>query len=73
MNFENIKKEFPVTDEVIFFDHARVAPLPERVRQAVITFINNATQFGTTHYDIWMQEIERTRKKFAHFRGKSHV
>ena len=35
MNFENIKKEFPVTNEIIFFDHARVAPLPERVRQVV--------------------------------------
>ena len=65
MNFENIKKEFPVTDEVIFFDHARVSPLPERVRQVVTTFVNDATQFGTAHYDTWMQEMEHTRKNFA--------
>jgi len=65
MNFENIKKEFPVTDEIIFFDHARVAPLPKRVQQAVTTFVNEATQFGTAHYNSWVQEIECTRKKFS--------
>jgi len=65
MNFESIKKEFPVTNEIIFFDHARVAPLPERVRQVVTTFVSEATQFGTIHYDTWMQEVELTRKKFA--------
>jgi cysteine desulfurase / selenocysteine lyase len=65
MNFKNIRKEFPVTDEVIFFDHARVAPLPERLRKMVTAFIDDATDFGTVHYETWMLELECTRKKFA--------
>ena len=65
MNFENIRKEFPVTDEVIFFDHARVAPLPERLRNMVTAFVDDATDFGTVHYETWMLELECTRKKFA--------
>lgn len=65
MNIENIRKEFPVTDEIIFFDHARVAPLPERVQKVVTAFVEDATQFGTAHYDTWMLELEHTRKKFA--------
>ena len=65
MNFENIRKQFPVTDEVIFFDHARVAPLPERLRKVVTAFIDDATDFGTVHYETWMLELECTRKKFA--------
>jgi selenocysteine lyase/cysteine desulfurase len=65
MNLKNIKKEFPVTKEIIFFDHARVAPLPERVRKVVNEFINDATRFGTAHYETWMLELEQTRKKFA--------
>ena len=65
MNFENIRKNFPVTDEVIFFDHARVAPLPERLRKVVTAFIDDATDFGTVHYETWMLELECTRKKFA--------
>ena len=46
MNLENIRKEFPVTSEIIFFDHARVAPLPKRVKQVVTAFIDDATRFG---------------------------
>ena len=65
MNFENIRKEFPVTDEFIFFDHARVAPLPERLRKMVTAFVDDATDFGTVHYETWMLELECTRKKFA--------
>ena len=65
MYLKNIRKEFPVTEEIIFFDHARVAPLPERVRKVVHAFINDATRFGTAHYETWMLELEQTRKKFA--------
>ena len=65
MNFENIRKNFPVTDEVIFFDHARVAPLPELLRKVVTAFVDDATDFGTVHYETWMLELECTRKKFA--------
>ena len=65
MNFENIRKNFPVTDEVIFFDHARVAPLPERLRKVVTAFVDDATDFGTVNYETWMLELEFTRKKFA--------
>ena len=65
MDLENIRKEFPVTQELIFFDHARVAPLPERVRKVVTGFVDEATRFGTAHYETWMAGIERSRKSFA--------
>ena len=65
MNLEKIRKEFPVTEELIFFDHARVAPLPERVRKVVTTFVEDATRFGTAHYETWMIGIEQSRKSFA--------
>ena len=65
MNIKNIRKEFPVTDECIFFDHARVAPLPERVRKVVTAFVDDATRFGTVHYENWILELERTRKNFT--------
>ena len=65
MNLEKIRKEFPVTEELIFFDHARVAPLPERVRKVVTEFVDDATRFGTAHYETWMVGIEQARKSFA--------
>ena len=54
-----------MTEELIFFDHARVAPLPERVRKVVTTFVEDATRFGTAHYETWMIGIEQSRKSFA--------
>jgi cysteine desulfurase/selenocysteine lyase len=65
MSFENIRKEFPVVEELIFFDHARVAPLPKRVRKVVTEFVDDATRYGTAHYETWIGEIEKARKSFA--------
>ena len=65
MDIEKIRKEFPVTEELIFFDHARVAPLPERVRKVVTAFVENATRFGTAHYETWLAGIDQSRKSFA--------
>lgn len=65
MDFENIRKEFPVTEELIFFDHARVAPLPERVRKVVTAFVDDATRYGTAHYENWIVGIDQARKSFA--------
>ena len=65
MNYESARKEFPVTEELIFFDHARVSPLPERVRKVVTGFVNDATRYGTAHYETWIGEIGRARKNFA--------
>ena len=66
MNFEKLRKEFPVMEELIFFDHARVAPLPERVRKVVTAFVDDATRYGTAHYETWVADIDQARKKFAH-------
>ncbi len=65
MNFENIKEEFPVTRELIFFDHARVAPLPDRVRKMVAAFVDDATRHATLHYETWMARVEQARESFA--------
>ena len=65
LNNQNMRKEFPVMEELIFFDHARVAPLPERVRKVVTAFVNDATRFGTTHYENWITGIDQARKNFA--------
>ncbi|MZH42480.1 MAG: aminotransferase class V-fold PLP-dependent enzyme [Nitrospinae bacterium] len=65
MNLEKIRKEFPVVKELIFFDHARVAPLPARVRNVVTGFVEDATSYGTAHYESWMVEVDRARNNFA--------
>ncbi|MEC7640730.1 MAG: aminotransferase class V-fold PLP-dependent enzyme [Nitrospinota bacterium] len=65
MNLEKFRKEFPVVENRIFFDHAKVAPLSLRVQDEVRAFTEDAAQFGTTHYADWMAKVEEVRGSFA--------
>jgi selenocysteine lyase/cysteine desulfurase len=62
---KELLKEFPVKTSRIFFDHAKVSPLPRRVCEAVNEFTNDACRNGTKNYKKWMEEVERVRGKFA--------
>jgi selenocysteine lyase/cysteine desulfurase len=62
---KKLQQEFPVKTTRIFFDHAKVSPLPRRVRDAVSAFANDACENGTKNYKKWMEEVERVRGKFA--------
>jgi len=61
----DIKKEFPVTVNRIFFDHAKVCPLPRRVRNAVDVFTKDACEHGTKNYQGWMVRVNEVRERFA--------
>ncbi len=61
----NIREEFPVTENRIFFDHAKVSPLPNRVREAVNAFVRDVSCYGTENYSGWMNEVESVRASFA--------
>jgi len=65
MNPEKIQGEFPVVENQIFFDHAKVSPLPMRVREAVNAFVEDASSFGTANYTDWMAKVESARASFA--------
>jgi cysteine desulfurase/selenocysteine lyase len=60
-----LKQEFPIKANQIFFDHAKVSPLPRRVCDAVNDFIIDASEYGTKNYKKWMMEVERVRGQFA--------
>jgi len=65
MNLDKIRKEFPVVNSRVFFDHAKVAPVSRRVREAVSAFAGDAAEFGTAHYAEWMRGVEDVRASFA--------
>ncbi len=65
LDADRIRREFPVTQGRVFFDHACVAPLPARVREAIETFAADACLQGTANYSRWMQHVESVRASFA--------
>ena len=60
-----LRQEFPVKANRIFFDHAKVSPLPRRVCDAVNAFTEDACEYGTKNYKAWMTEVDRVRGQFA--------
>ncbi len=53
--------EFPVTNELIYLNHAAVAPWPKRTCDAVKRFAEQNTQFGSHFYLDWLKKETQIR------------
>jgi len=53
--------EFPLTDELIYLNHAAVAPWPKRTRDAVIRFAEQNTRYGSRFYPDWLSKETELR------------
>jgi selenocysteine lyase/cysteine desulfurase len=59
------RDEFPVTKELIYLNHAAVSPLCRRAADAIRWLADDASQFGSLHYDKWMDSYAGLRKAAA--------
>lgn len=70
MSFENVEQElserssqigdqyrheFPVTENLVYLNHAAVTPLCRRAADAMSKLAEQACRFGSLHYDTWME------------------
>lgn len=62
-----LAQEFPVTQKLIYLNHAAVAPWPARTAQAVIEFAQVCLESGAQHYRDWEQTEQRLREQLAVF------
>jgi selenocysteine lyase/cysteine desulfurase len=53
--------EFPLTDELIYLNHAAVAPWPKRTGDAVIKFAEQNTRYGSHFYLDWLSKEAELR------------
>jgi selenocysteine lyase/cysteine desulfurase len=58
---ELYREEFPVTSELVYLNHAAVAPLCRRSAEAMKWLADDALHFGSLHYDKWMAAYEGLR------------
>lgn len=65
----NLDREFPVRKNLVYFNHAAVAPLPRRVAAAIAAHNENARDRGAADWRRWYAAIEETREKVARFIG----
>jgi selenocysteine lyase/cysteine desulfurase len=66
---ENLDREFPVRRNLVYFNHAAVAPLPRRVADAIEAHTENTKLRGAADWRRWYGDVEKTREKAAAFLG----
>jgi cysteine desulfurase/selenocysteine lyase len=59
------RHEFPVTEELIYLNHAAVAPLCRPAAEAMKQLTDDACRFGSLHYDKWMESYQGLRRATA--------
>lgn len=55
--------EFPLTDELIYLNHAAVGPWPKRTGEAVIKFAEQNTRYGSHFYLDWLDKEAELRSQ----------
>ena len=66
---ENLDREFPVRTNLVYWNHAAVAPLPRRVADAISAHTDNVRDRGAADWRSWYAAIEETRAKAARLIG----
>jgi selenocysteine lyase/cysteine desulfurase len=61
MSFDRAK-EFPVTRNLLYLNHAAVAPLPRVAGEAIQRYAQDAMDFGSLHYGEWMAACDGVRR-----------
>ena len=61
MDITDYRKLFPVTENLVYLNHACVAPLSARVVDRVETFLEEYREYGSLHYERWMETMEAVR------------
>jgi cysteine desulfurase/selenocysteine lyase len=66
---ENLDGEFPVRRNLVYWNHAAVAPLPRRVADAITAHTENVRDRGAADWRAWYSVIDQTRGKAARLIG----
>ena len=65
------RDQFPVTESLIYLNHAAVAPLVKPAADAMRWLAEDGLRFGSLHYDQWMACYEGLRQAAAKLMGAS--
>jgi len=55
------RPEFPVTENLLYLNHAAVAPLARRAAEAMKWLADDALHNGSLHYDKWLESYDGLR------------
>jgi len=59
------RSQFPVTENLVYLNHAAIGPLCRPAAEAMQWFTDDALRFGSLHYDQWLAAYEGLRAAAA--------
>ena len=68
---DHYRSEFPVTQKLIWMNHAAIAPLVKAAAEAMIRFSEDSLNFASAHYDQWLETYEALRRSTARLIGSA--
>jgi cysteine desulfurase / selenocysteine lyase len=63
--WQRYRVDFPVTEKLVYLNHAAVAPLCKPAADAMKWLADDCVNFGSLHYDRWMAAYEGLRGAMA--------
>ncbi len=71
MDLSVYRKEFPVTETLVYMNHAGVSPTSTRARDAVAEWFEGCVKRGILEEEGWVKTAEECRSRFAKLIGAS--
>jgi len=69
MDKSSLRELFPVTKNLVYFNHAALGPLSTRAYDAMENFVRDQRDFGALHWKEWYAEYVRLRASAAKLIG----
>lgn len=71
-DLSHFAQEFPQDADLVYLNHAAVAPWPARTRDAVIRFSEENSRFGAKNYPEWSKKENELRNQLAELVNAAH-
>ena len=71
MDKKSVRELFPVTRNLVYFNHAAVGPLSTRAYEAMEQHARDQRDQGALHWRNWYAEYERLRDSAARLIGRA--
>ena len=65
INWDDIRKQFPVTENSTYLNSAAAGPLSRATAAAATEYYQQMTDDADTHWDEWLEQREEVRRKVA--------
>ena len=63
--WENVREEFPVTNNLAYFNSAGMSPIPIKVLETITKSYENLCQYGDKHFMAELQRVEFLKERLA--------